>query len=456
MSPGSNSKKSIRVLISEEQTSLREVLCLLIESSFVAEFIECASNEKAIQYLASSSPRPDLIIADFDKSTESGTNLYDYVKAHCDQIPFVLSSIQPATNYPQFKDRKKTGYVQKPYSFAILIGEIKRLFAETDYKISETQQYVPVSLKILLDIKNISCPLYLKLSGDKYVKMINENMIFSSAEAERFRLKGAQKLYVEQKHFNGLISKYYTETMSQMMFTAVSANNSKNFEFSTSAVELISGAIKSFGWDQETTNLAKKNIQIVKNIADLSGLQDIFDPKKMKENEYSTVHSMLISYITTYFAKNYKFESAHAQEALALAAFFHDISLENHLTRNESRFAFAISMGVGMNKNDIEAVRSHPERSVQLMKSWPEYLEDVLTIIRQHHELPDGTGFPDKLKAVSLSELSRAFIVAHHAADFYLEFKDKRIAMTELKKKAALFETSGFSDFYNLALRQFQ
>ena len=54
-----------------------------------------------------------------------------------------------------------------------------------------------------------------------------------------------------------------------------------------------------------------------------------------------------------------------------------------------------------------------PEKTAQLIRSNTEISEDVARIIHEHHEKPDGTGFPQQLSHKNIHPLSAIFIVLH-------------------------------------------
>ncbi len=59
-----------------------------------------------------------------------------------------------------------------------------------------------------------------------------------------------------------------------------------------------------------------------------------------------------------------------------------------------------------------------------MVKRFPELAPDVDVIILQHHELPDGTGFPRGLHAKQISPLACLFIVAHEVVTVIMRNRD--------------------------------
>ena len=64
---------------------------------------------------------------------------------------------------------------------------------------------------------------------------------------------------------------------------------------------------------------------------------------------------------------------------------------------------------------------SHPWQEAELVRRFQKMPPDVDTIILQHHERPDGTGFPRGLDFRRIAPLSAVFIVAEEFAELIYE-----------------------------------
>ena len=82
----------------------------------------------------------------------------------------------------------------------------------------------------------------------------------------------------------------------------------------------------------------------------------------------------------------------------------HDISRKNQEIAKVQNLHDLEARAFEFNLQDIEAYENHPP--------------DVDVLVVQHHERPDGSGFPSKLFAHQISPLSALFIVAHDLVSF--------------------------------------
>ncbi|WP_183317953.1 HD-GYP domain-containing protein [Flexivirga oryzae] len=90
-------------------------------------------------------------------------------------------------------------------------------------------------------------------------------------------------------------------------------------------------------------------------------------------------------------------------DALHFAALLHDVGM---VAPVKGRHA-----GADMRQADLERIRRHPTRGVEMLRSI-EFLGDSITAIRHHHERWDGRGYPDRLAGSAIPLLARVLAVA--------------------------------------------
>ena len=97
---------------------------------------------------------------------------------------------------------------------------------------------------------------------------------------------------------------------------------------------------------------------------------------------------------------------------LMLASFMHDINLSN----NEMAACETVeeAVAIASSEEELTAFKKHPLKVADLVRQMSDIPADVDSIIMQHHELPNGDGFPRGLTSAYIAPLSGIFIVAHH------------------------------------------
>ena len=93
--------------------------------------------------------------------------------------------------------------------------------------------------------------------------------------------------------------------------------------------------------------------------------------------------------------------------------------------------ALAGTKNAGTANPEIKAFLQHSTEGAQLLRRFRDIPPDTDKIVLEHHELPEGNGFPRGLTSSQISPLGCLFIVSHHAAE-------KLLKMTEDKKEWSL------------------
>lgn len=102
-------------------------------------------------------------------------------------------------------------------------------------------------------------------------------------------------------------------------------------------------------------------------------------------------------------------------ETLALGALLHDLGM---MVGAQEIF----HQTAPLSDRDWEEIKAHPQRGAELLQSLEQIPEEVLTMIRQHHESPDGSGYPLGLPGRDIHPWARA-----------LRILDSYEAMTSLR-----------------------
>lgn len=441
--------KKFKILLAEDDDDLREIVSLIVSSRFDCEIFEVENGEVAIDTL-NRTPGFDLVISDYNMPKINGGKLFQFVRAFRKDLPFLLMTSDMLEDHPEFNNQKLLGYSQKPFREEILTKEIGKLLSAVGQDVSQQPRFVYLTLATLEKINKIKHPLFIRLSDDKYVRILNSGIEFTSEESDRMRLKGIEGLFVQQEHFADFVAHFQNSMMQEMLFRDPPGTVKEQVALSQATQELIQGAMKSLGWSSQVEALATENIKMVQGfIKSNKELKDIFGGASIDDKNFSTTHSILLCMACTALAKEVPLDPPRAAEILALAAFFHDISLDEHHVRNEMRFVKGLEIKSGaLNKSDLEITRLHPQVAAESLAAWKSCPESVLSIIKHHHERPDGKGFPGELTADDLDELTSAFIFAHDLVTEYIEQKNPQTLLAIIKERKDLYQTGHFAKLY--------
>jgi putative nucleotidyltransferase with HDIG domain len=111
-------------------------------------------------------------------------------------------------------------------------------------------------------------------------------------------------------------------------------------------------------------------------------------------DKYTEGHSQRVAEIAKSIAEELKYNDSHI-ERLNIASLLHDvgkIGIDDSILNKPGKLTF----------EEYETIKSHPEIGYNILKEIKN-LEDILPIIRHHHERYDGKGYPEGKKFEELS-----------------------------------------------------
>src|SRR5882724_3794782 len=134
-----------------------------------------------------------------------------------------------------------------------------------------------------------------------------------------------------------------------------------------------------------------------------NGLSDwLTTVRRHQEGTYQ--HCLLVTGVTVDFGLSLGVTKADL-ERLYMAAMFHDIG--------KAKIPLAILDKPGrLDPDERTLVESHPAAGFDALKSNSQISPEILDAVRHHHEYLDGSGYPDKLLAESISDLVRILTIS--------------------------------------------
>lgn len=105
-----------------------------------------------------------------------------------------------------------------------------------------------------------------------------------------------------------------------------------------------------------------------------------------------------------------------------------------------------MSYKADLSPDDLALIRNHPEIGCRHVQAhWPQVPPGTLTIIRQHHERPDGSGYPAGLSAREIHPLAGivAVLEAYAAMTEFRAYRKRRLAHREAVSELLLHGQPG-------------
>lgn len=345
-------------------------------------------------------------------------------------------------NEADFRDKKgNKGEVVLDYSKSNPGGESWEKMRQSNSQGAVEQSYDKerfrrIKLKRFYNFSKVCCDVYIQLSPKKYVKLLNANDEYENPQIEKYEEKGKKYLFIENEHYQRFQEQFGHLVMDKLEKAQNMAPEIKVVA-ELAAFDHTLKTAQEFGITAITANHVKRSVESnLKTLKKLPNLENLLK-RIMRGGDYISEHSLMLCYFAGQICMKTSWGNPQSIEKLSMAALLHDVAL------TDDRLAHVHSMdeakAMDLTSEEIEIVRSHPGEAAKLISEGENIFADVDTIVLQHHEQPDQSGFPRGLGALSISPLSCVFIIASELTEriygkqasevdmeaIKVEFKDK-------------------------------
>jgi HD-GYP domain-containing protein (c-di-GMP phosphodiesterase class II) len=220
-------------------------------------------------------------------------------------------------------------------------------------------------------------------------------------------------------------------------------------EVAYTAQEVIQSLGALLGFTPEVQEIAKQGIKATLAVVGTNPkLQDFLKRLGTDQTHYITSHSMALARVACSISASMDWPSGSTFLKLTFASFFHDITLTNQALCKIRTNEELLATGNQFTVEECDEFRNHPNAAADLIRSYPEVPADVDVIIRQHHELPDGSGFPRKIGGPALAPLSCVFIFSHGLVRAFYEPNPQESVTQFLNDFRERYNNSTFRKIY--------
>lgn len=415
--------QSIKILIADDVDEILDIVSFYIESTLNSTTILRAHSGKAAIELINQHSDISLVISDYNMPNGNGFDVYSHLRSQSN-CKFILHTSDSLEMHPEFKSTNNFFLLPKPSEYDVLCKHLSELAPATSH--GTGSMYSPVALTLIAKMKHIPCPLYLKLSEDNFIKISHENHSFELDEIDKLERKQTTVLYINSADFNLFINEYKNHAFS-IVDKIISDTGDKSFTMAKASIDFLNEAKSQLGLTPEIQELTNKNIKMVMSLVERHPpFKEIIERWGTLSDHLYQDRCSLIALIATAVAKKLHWVSDTTSQKLAFAALLHDITLNKEQLANQANLVIACQDKKNLEIVEFKNFVRHPVEAAELMKRWPKCPPDVDNIILQHHEQPDGTGFPHHLDHSRIAPLSALFIISQSLADFVIQGKGSK------------------------------
>jgi hypothetical protein len=301
-----------------------------------------------------------------------------------------------------------------------------------------------IKVNLLRGMNPMGTDIYIRLGPSKFLKLFQKGDSFDALDRQKYLLeKKVEFLYVK-KGESALVLSFLQKGLAALLESGLE-DPLQIEQMSIAVHEAASEVIAKLGITPEVREVIKTNIMVtVKTMGANPRLKNVLARLTADKNKYISSHSVLLSQLTCSIAGAMEWGSESTFLKLTMASFFHDITLTDHRAAQMQTREDIQAHSKTYSKEAIREYLLHAAKAAEMTHDFGEVPPDVDTIIAQHHEKPDGTGFPRGLNHKNIIPLSCVFIVAHDLLSWMLK-KGERFDIAEfIEARKELYAAGNF------------
>ncbi len=412
-------------LVVSSSPYMRGILKFVLETMLHTDVTELESEEKALTFLKTLDHVPSMIVYDYTPNAYLLEDFIGYLRNHSKLVKIaILVDVVREEGRELLRDQQHMMLLDESTLPGTLIEEAKGIFAGSPYVNDEPYCRIDIGFLSILD--GINKNLFIKIGQDKFIKLFNEDETTNILDIQKYRARGINYLYLRRE-----TADWVTSQIQKQIDIFLKANNfrfvlrgatdtaEKRFEQKLLRID------EEVHVDKQFRELIEASIERIRANVDRDTRIDSY-LKVLRERQdqmaFFTIKINLLSLISCALARELEWISKVTMDKLVYAAVLGDITLavRPDLLKLRTLEEFE-AVKDELSEEDQKLFLSHPKDAANLIKRYfTSAPPDTDAIVFQHHELPDGTGFPHGLRAEKISPLSALFIVATDFTYYYL------------------------------------
>ena len=377
----------------------------------------------AIEHLESGKVKAiyDLIIFEHNTSSQSLVKVImdlapntAFIMAASDQVSFdAFESLKPRLE--MILQHGVDSQLPKTLKKLATVGKIPPL------PIRDELEYFSVTGESLVTMTPLQTDVYVRFGHGRFVCLFKKGAKVEPTDLKKYQEKmvEADVFYIKRADSEESLHSH-ADKINEALAKAEITQEEAQDQFKKS-YPLIKDVVNQLGFTPQAQAIAKSCVAMsLKALGTRPKLSRILTELKKKEGDYIIAHSYMVGQVACALANRLEWNSAATFFKLSLAAFMHDITLNNselatmtsiHAAKTSGKFSAA----------EIQMLLLHTVKASEYSRQFNEIPSDVDQIIFQHHERPDGSGFPREMNGKFISPLSALFIMSHDLVHYFYD-----------------------------------
>jgi HD-GYP domain-containing protein (c-di-GMP phosphodiesterase class II) len=409
----------MNILLFHPHRDTLEMMSFCLEAQTGLTVVRASTFQEAMDYFLEDTAI-DLVVTSQQPETDK---IFKYLLSTGAGVPVILIKEGAADELEPYPGIKVLGQVQRSDIPDELIALVRKNFDEI-LKSSGEEEYCRIKTELLIRVVPLRGDIYIRLSAVKFVKLFKTGMTFTAEDMQRFLIKKKVAfLYIKKSESDEFVDKFKRELMS--LVAQATPGDENLFNTVGEVQDLVQDLVAKLGFTKEVQELAQNNMQLaLKAIGNSPKLSKVLASSQLRDKNFISSHSVILAHISCSIAAQMQWPSNTTFQKLVMAALFHDFFFQDPEWAKISTKKELEGLKLKPTDEKYLTIKNHPIRCADLVKTFNEVPGDVDMIVLQHHERPDGTGFPKGLRSHQIAPLAAVMIVAHDILDAMTKSSD--------------------------------
>ena len=254
---------------------------------------------------------------------------------------------------------------------------------------AQEARYFPVSIHSL-DASTLAMDLYLKLTGQSDPVLYHSTGVeFTERDRQRLVAQGIEFLYIPV-HQHAVYRRQFMQRLDRLYHDPETKRNERVRMVRSSCAKMIEDVLVFPGHSETIDAIADISRQFAAwSTEDNEQFSYLLDMSA--HDYYTTTHMVNVGVGCGLLIRELRPNDAGLQAVVVQGGLLHDVGkrgVPQNLLNKEGK----------LEPHEWELIRKHPLAGYKELKSHPGVPEAVLEMARDHHERPDGEGYPAGLK----------------------------------------------------------
>jgi response regulator RpfG family c-di-GMP phosphodiesterase len=411
-------KSKIQILVVEDEELIREMMAVMFGEKYDVDVFEADGGHSAVNVLKDNSI--DLIVSDLNMPDGSGDVVFNHNKDNNKAAFIFVTSvdIKKQEGLNDFFEHKNHFYLPKPFTEEQVFTIFDQVFKDSDTE-KETPQlgegnnaYSSIPIELGHNLTSEIGEVYIKINDKKYLKYLDHVDHGDIEKFKKLEAKGCEQIFVFTTNYENWIKSRLAIIKENLKKMSGSINSSEDAMATILQLSRVVFNVGSF----PTTLVSEFETSVETIITNIwnSGKAKQTVQEMLNEKSIIQTHSSVCLFLCKLVNSKINLNDKAKYKKLALASLFHDIALK---TENDTKYLnFAQLDAADLPDTKKEIILYHSQNSAAQLDKFPIFDLDTLEIIKNHHELPHGTGYPGQIDLKGLKVLSRQFNLIHYVS----------------------------------------